>query len=66
VCLSLEDQVAFVEAIATPPEPNDALRGARDANAELYEGSSFQPSVAFGPMTCSTVSSCGPPYYPLV
>jgi uncharacterized protein (DUF1778 family) len=35
VRLSLEDQIAFAEAIATPPEPNDALRRAKDAHRRL-------------------------------
>jgi uncharacterized protein (DUF1778 family) len=35
VRLSLEDQIAFAEAIITPPEPNDALRRARDARRRL-------------------------------
>jgi uncharacterized protein (DUF1778 family) len=33
--LPLEDQIAFAETIATPPEPNDALRRARDAHRRL-------------------------------
>jgi uncharacterized protein (DUF1778 family) len=35
VRLSLEDQIAFAEAITTPPEPNDALHRAKDAHRRL-------------------------------
>ena len=35
VRLSLEDQIAFAQAIITPPEPNDALRRAKDAHRRL-------------------------------
>src|ERR1700723_1845199 len=38
VRLSLEDQIAFAEAISTPPEPNDALRRAKDAHRRLLPG----------------------------
>jgi uncharacterized protein (DUF1778 family) len=38
VRLSLEDQIAFAEAIIAPPEPNDALRRARDAHRRLVPG----------------------------
>jgi uncharacterized protein (DUF1778 family) len=33
--LSLADQIAFAQAITAPPEPNDALRRARDAHRRL-------------------------------
>jgi uncharacterized protein (DUF1778 family) len=36
--LSLEDQIAFAEAIIAPPEPNDALRRAKDAHRRLVSG----------------------------
>jgi uncharacterized protein (DUF1778 family) len=35
VRLSLEDQIAFAEAMTTPPEPNDALHRAKDAHRRL-------------------------------
>jgi uncharacterized protein (DUF1778 family) len=36
--LSLEDQIAFAEAIITPSGPNDALRRAKDAHHRLVPG----------------------------
>jgi uncharacterized protein (DUF1778 family) len=33
--LSLEDQIAFAEAITAPSDPNDALRRAADAHRRL-------------------------------
>jgi uncharacterized protein (DUF1778 family) len=36
--LSLEDQIAFAEAIITPSEPNEALRRAKDAHRRLVPG----------------------------
>lgn len=36
--LSLEDQIAFAEAIITPSGPNDALRRAKDAHHRLVRG----------------------------
>ena len=38
VRLSLEDQIAFAEAIITPSEPNDALRRAKGAHRRLVSG----------------------------
>jgi uncharacterized protein (DUF1778 family) len=35
VRLSVEDQIAFAEAIIAPSEPNDALRQAKDAHRRL-------------------------------
>jgi uncharacterized protein (DUF1778 family) len=35
VRLSVEDQIAFAEAIIAPSEPNDALRRAKDAHRRL-------------------------------
>lgn len=36
--LSLEDQIAFAEAIITPSGPNDALLRAKDAHHRLVPG----------------------------
>ena len=38
VRLSLEDQIAFAEAVITPSGPTDALRRARDAHHRLMPG----------------------------
>jgi uncharacterized protein (DUF1778 family) len=38
VRLSLEDQIAFAEAIIAPAEPNDALRRAKAAHRRLLPG----------------------------
>jgi uncharacterized protein (DUF1778 family) len=38
VRLSLEDQIAFAEAIIKPSGPNDALRRAKDAHHRLVPG----------------------------
>jgi uncharacterized protein (DUF1778 family) len=38
VRLSLEDQIAFAEAVITPCGPTDALRRARDAHHRLVPG----------------------------
>ena len=38
VRLSLEDQIAFAEAVITPSGPTDALRRARDAHQRLVPG----------------------------
>jgi uncharacterized protein (DUF1778 family) len=35
VRLSVEDQIAFAEAIIAPSDPNDALRRAKDAHHRL-------------------------------
>ena len=38
VRLSVDDQIAFAEAIIAPPEPNEALRRAKETHRRLLPG----------------------------